>query len=230
MEKPIKPNYTDVEIKEMNYKLDEYQKELYDVVSKNQFIQNNMSSKSKFVKGLKKCVYLLTDILKYLSLVVAFVYFTAEEFEEFSFFSLFLAAFSTFMVYVIVSPIILLLRYPFDLLFKKTEDEENKYNLEFQRNVTRKYEKYIDMEREFNAYDSELAKYEMYCKKLDKEYWYGLDGHKFEQEIANIFRKNGFNAKVSKIGADGGIDIVVTKDKKNMQFNVRHILVKYLKV
>ena len=44
------------------------------------------------------------------------------------------------------------------------------------------------------------------------DYWMSLDGHQFEDEVASVFRRNGYKATVSKQGGDGGIDIILEKD------------------
>lgn len=50
--------------------------------------------------------------------------------------------------------------------------------------------------------------------KLD--FWMSLTGHQFEDAVAAIFRRVGYDAKVSKQGGDGGVDIVLQKDEKRI--------------
>lgn len=45
-----------------------------------------------------------------------------------------------------------------------------------------------------------------------REYWLGMDGIKFEQEVSSIFRKLGYKVQTTKAVADGGVDIKLWKD------------------
>lgn len=46
----------------------------------------------------------------------------------------------------------------------------------------------------------------------NKDWWWSLDGWEFEEEVAKIFRLNGYEAEVTKKTGDGGIDIVMYKE------------------
>lgn len=63
-------------------------------------------------------------------------------------------------------------------------------------------------------YKTACKEYEWWQERKKKDFWYSLDGHAFEQEIAKLFKKDGFATKVSKVGADGGVDIIVSKNNK----------------
>ncbi len=45
-----------------------------------------------------------------------------------------------------------------------------------------------------------------------RQWWWTLDGWQFEQEVARIFRLNGYKATVTKGSGDGGVDIIITKE------------------
>ncbi len=45
----------------------------------------------------------------------------------------------------------------------------------------------------------------------DMQFWYGLSGWRFEEEVADIFEKNGFSTYVTKGSCDGGVDIIMHK-------------------
>ena len=212
MNEPRKPDFSEEELKEMNQKLKEYNQTLYDASSKNQYIENNISPKIKALKALKTIIYTLINILFYGLLVVTFVYLSYELYEDLSWFCIFAAAFTMIIIYGIYDAIREILKSLFS--FKQVDEEEKKYSLEYQHVVVKKYEKYIDMKRQLENYEIDLKQYDIYCKKLEKEYWYHLDGHQFEKEVAQIFRKEGFDTKVSRIGADGGIDIIISKNNK----------------
>lgn len=56
----------------------------------------------------------------------------------------------------------------------------------------------------------------------DREWWWKLDGWEFEEEAAKIFRLNGYKAQVTKKTGDGGIDIILKKDKKKIIVQCKH--------
>ncbi len=46
----------------------------------------------------------------------------------------------------------------------------------------------------------------------EAQFWLGLSGLQFEQEVADVFRRNGFKAEVTPASGDGGVDIIMHKD------------------
>lgn len=56
----------------------------------------------------------------------------------------------------------------------------------------------------------------------ERQWWWTLDGWQFEQEVANVFRMNGYNAKVTKGSGDGGVDIILKKDGKTSIVQCKH--------
>lgn len=65
------------------------------------------------------------------------------------------------------------------------------------------------------------------CEKVNlnwanKEWWWSLDGWEFEEEVARIFRLNGYKAKVTKKTGDGGIDIIMYKDNNKYAVQCKH--------
>lgn len=57
---------------------------------------------------------------------------------------------------------------------------------------------------------------------VDRDWWWELDGWDFEEEVAKVFRLNGYNAKVTKKTGDGGIDILMYKDGKKIIAQCKH--------
>lgn len=55
-----------------------------------------------------------------------------------------------------------------------------------------------DYEREFRAH---VAKQE--------SYWFQMDGWEFEKAVAELFRRDGYSAEVTKGSGDGGVDIIL---------------------
>ena len=60
-------------------------------------------------------------------------------------------------------------------------------------------------------YDRALYEYNWWQNRKKVEFWFSLNGREFEIEIANIFRKLGYSARVCKQGGDKGIDINLSK-------------------
>lgn len=44
-------------------------------------------------------------------------------------------------------------------------------------------------------------------ERSKREFWFSLNGFEFENQVAKLFRKNGYKADVTKRTGDGGIDI-----------------------
>jgi len=53
----------------------------------------------------------------------------------------------------------------------------------------------------------------------DSQFWYSLSGWQFEQEVADVFEKNGYNTEVTKGSGDGGVDIIMQKN--NLKYIVQ---------
>ena len=56
----------------------------------------------------------------------------------------------------------------------------------------------------------------------DENWWWALDGWEFEEEVAKVFRMNGYRAEVTKKTGDGGIDIILWKDGKKIICQCKH--------
>lgn len=56
----------------------------------------------------------------------------------------------------------------------------------------------------------------------ERQWWWTLDGWQFEQEVANVFRINGYNAKVTKGSGDGGVDIILKRDGRTSIVQCKH--------
>lgn len=59
----------------------------------------------------------------------------------------------------------------------------------------------------------ELARRELERKRRSWEYWTNLSPGHFEHEVAELFQKQGFGARVTPGSGDGGIDIILTRDR-----------------
>lgn len=74
--------------------------------------------------------------------------------------------------------------------------------------------------KNLRAYFNTLKQYENYIKekherelKENKEYWFSLSGHRFEEEMTKVFTANGYKATKTKGSNDGGIDIILYEGK-----------------
>ena len=56
----------------------------------------------------------------------------------------------------------------------------------------------------------------------ERQWWWTLDGWQFEQEVANVFRINGYKATVTKGSGDGGVDIILKKDNYTAIVQCKH--------
>ena len=59
-------------------------------------------------------------------------------------------------------------------------------------------------------------------KWADRDWWWKLDGWEFEEEVAIVFRLNGYKAKVTQKTSDGGIDLLLHKDDKKTIVQCKH--------
>lgn len=56
----------------------------------------------------------------------------------------------------------------------------------------------------------------------NRNWWWSLDGWEFEEEVAKVFRLNGYKAEVTRKTADGGIDLLMYKDNKKIIVQCKH--------
>lgn len=56
----------------------------------------------------------------------------------------------------------------------------------------------------------------------DENWWWSLDGWEFEEEVAKVFRKQGYKAHVTKKTGDNGVDIIMYKDRKKIIVQCKH--------
>ena len=56
----------------------------------------------------------------------------------------------------------------------------------------------------------------------DETWWWNLTGWDFEEEVAKVFRKHGYKAKVTKKTGDNGVDIIMYKNKKKIIVQCKH--------
>ncbi len=79
-----------------------------------------------------------------------------------------------------------------------------------------KYRKYREYIHAKFRYDEEIAAYEHEVIRNAEKFWRSLSGLQFEDEIANLYRKQGYDAQKTRITGDGGVDIILNKDNKRI--------------
>lgn len=55
-----------------------------------------------------------------------------------------------------------------------------------------------------------------------EEYWWNLDGWQFEEEVAKVFMRRGYQADVTKGSGDGGVDIILKKNGRISIVQCKH--------
>lgn len=56
----------------------------------------------------------------------------------------------------------------------------------------------------------------------NRNWWWTLDGWSFEEEVAEIFRLNGYLVEVTKKTGDGGVDLILWKDDMKTIVQCKH--------
>ena len=230
MKEPKNPGYSEEEINKVNEIIKEYENLKKDPVTISKYIDYNLSKEDIKIRKKEEVISTILDKLPfYLCIIIIIVIdiilvnkggFQTTERKIIAFLSYafigFLAGFpivaitSTIIIWPFSSLISLIYKSSFERLHNKIDLLKNEYQI----GLSKKYEKIFNIKREINDYQEELKKYQDYLIRTEKEFWYSLDGHSFENEIAKIFKKEGFDTKISKVGADGGVDIVVSKNHK----------------
>jgi hypothetical protein len=71
-------------------------------------------------------------------------------------------------------------------------------------------------ERERIKEEERRAKEEKERERKSWEYWTELSPFEFEDEMAELFRESGYDAKVTPATGDGGVDIILSKGGKEI--------------
>jgi len=61
-------------------------------------------------------------------------------------------------------------------------------------------------------YETALSRYEQWWIRTQAEFWRSLSGRAFEVELANLYRRLGFEAHVTRRDDDKGVDIWIVRD------------------
>ena len=82
---------------------------------------------------------------------------------------------------------------------------------------------WIDTRRENNPvfkqareYQQAIRRYEELERKKEESYWNSMTGYQFEDELAALYSKLGYETKVTSGSGDGGVDVFMTIDQKTI--------------
>lgn len=65
--------------------------------------------------------------------------------------------------------------------------------------------------KKIREYEKAKFEYDWWQNRKKVEFWFSLNGRNFEIEVANVFKKMGYNTRICKQGGDKGIDIDLFK-------------------
>ncbi|HEX2947152.1 MAG TPA: restriction endonuclease [Clostridia bacterium] len=69
-----------------------------------------------------------------------------------------------------------------------------------------------NLHKQYSKYKKQADSYTFWKQMGKIDYWTNLDGHEFEEVLAALYRRQGYDATVSKQGGDNGIDILLKKN------------------
>ena len=79
-----------------------------------------------------------------------------------------------------------------------------------------------ELKSKVESYKAKIYEYDRYLEKCKRDFWIYLNGYEFEKEVANLYRQMGYSAQVTRKSADGGVDIILTKDNKYIAVQCKH--------
>ena len=66
-------------------------------------------------------------------------------------------------------------------------------------------------QRKINKYEYAISKYDEWFKRTKTIFWQSLSGYQFEEELALLFSKQGYNVSRTGRSGDKGIDLILDK-------------------
>lgn len=79
-----------------------------------------------------------------------------------------------------------------------------------------------ELENRINNYYNDVLLYDEYIKGVEIGFWKNLSGYEFEHEVAKLYEKLGYDARVTKATGDGGVDVVLTRDGEKIAVQCKH--------
>ena len=78
----------------------------------------------------------------------------------------------------------------------------------------RKLEKQCPQNKQVLLYKESCFQYAEWLERTKIDFWLRLNGIEFENEVARLFRKQGFKATTTRSSGDAGVDIFLQKENK----------------
>ena len=79
--------------------------------------------------------------------------------------------------------------------------------------VKRKFIK-TPLQKAADQYTDDTRAYLYWWYHSQNNYWTSLNGYEFEESVGQIYSKHGFNVRQTKLSGDGGLDLILEKDKE----------------
>ena len=80
----------------------------------------------------------------------------------------------------------------------------------------------VKLDKKVTAYKNDLIEYNEIKEKSKLDFWKNLSPQKFEQEVAKLFEKFGYETQVTSYVKDGGVDIILEKDGLTIAVQCKH--------
>lgn len=78
------------------------------------------------------------------------------------------------------------------------------------------------LKMKYDAYKEKVYEYEQYIEKCKRDFWINLNGYQFEREVAELYRKIGYQAEVTPKSGDGGVDIILKSADERIAVQCKH--------
>ena len=215
---PADFDLTQDELPELRKKISEY-----DNPSSIELVKYGGVAEQEEIEKIEKTINTINSFVTTLTLIITILFIVYVDYSIFSKkidFNIFLEIIGILvldgLIYFagadLVYPVLcsIFLKYPEQVLKKKKKELENirKQKLDIL------FEKWISKRKQLSDYDDAVKQYEFWNIITNEGYWRKLNGREFEQHIESLYKYSGFTTKLSHVGADGGIDIIVYKNNR----------------
>ena len=91
-----------------------------------------------------------------------------------------------------------------------------KFILPSNRYIRLNYRFFKDYFEKVSKYQKAESEYKFWWTRTQSDHWLNLDGHSFERELAELYRKHGYVVVRSPLSNDHGVDITLYKNGKTI--------------
>ena len=129
-----------------------------------------------------------------------------------------------FLILAGVNPYVIYKLFYINDYFESTPKTRKIQNFEASLGFPTDKSKYVNakLEEKVQSFQRATKRFEEYKKQKEIDYWKNLNGYQFEEEIANLYRKLGYDARVTNKSGDGGVDIILQKDNIKIAVQCKH--------